>query len=576
MSDDFDPDEFLGQVAAAKKAPPAPAPAAAQGGDDFDPDEFLASVQPKVGVPEKPSFLSRVGNSFTNFGRTVGDAATGAVKLVSPLDGQGGLHVPFSDLADPAYRHQLERGVSDVVTGGLAEKAANAVDPSFAAAAPAEAAARPDARALGQVGGSFLPSPFRAMGEGAAALVPGKGALASAGRGLAAYEASAVPAAALQAPAGQRLDAALDAATDPAGLTLSAGGGAAAGSHFAERAKDVIGRRAEQRMVDQAIKDIAGSRETGLSKPTDRRIIARHIETLKSEFRDPEAVAIADTARTDPGGARDLVQKRVDSYTKERKQTYDAVDNATGGVRKSELRAWVADEVKRLARDPGQATERQAVETMLKDLDDTWGNQMAPTVPTIKVREYVTKLQRVAADTMGGLEETRRVQILDHLSGLAKKFMDKHLDEAAAQDPGLKDVVGQLRADNKKIAAWLSVEDALKTRETKLDTQNMVDNRKKSLAAGLAAGTAAAHYLHSPGAAMGAAALGAAPYVIPPVDRAVTRSLVGLKGAPPTQANPAAIARLVQAARAGASRAQLERQAQEDGVPPEVVASLGR
>jgi hypothetical protein len=540
---------------------PSPAPAA---------DKYAALFEEEK--PEGPSLLDRVGHSFSNLGHTLGSAAMGAVGLVSPLDRQGNFHVPFSDLADPAYRHQLERGVSDVVTGGLAERAANAVDPSFAAAAPAEAEARPDARALGQVGGSFLPSPFRAAGEGAAALVPGRGVAAGAARGLAAYEASAIPAAAMQAPEGKRWDAIVDAATDPAGALLSAGGGAVAGSDLASRAKGVIARRAEQRMVEQAIKDIAGSRETGLSKPTDRRIIARNVETLKDELRDPAAIAIADTARKDPAKAWELVQKRVDGLTTEREATYAAVDQATGGVRKADLRAWLTDEMRRLGRDPGQKTERQAIESMLQDVNETWGQQAAPTVPTLKMRQYVTRLQRVAADTMGGLEETRRVQLLDRLSGLAKNFLDRHLDEAAAASPELRESVGQLREDNRRIAAWLSVEDALKTRSSKLETQAMVDNKPKSLAAGMAGAAAAAHFLHSPGAAAGAAALGAAPYVLPVADRAITRSLAGMNTAPAAAtANPAAVARLIQAARAGATRAQLEKQAQDDGVPPELL-----
>lgn len=551
---DFDPDAFLAQ----QKPAAAPAP-----GGAFDPDAFLAQTAraPAPAIPD-PSvwdavkegvkdYGHRAAQSFTNLGRTVGNAVTGAADLVSPVTSRGELHAPFSQLMDPAYRHEAERGLSDTVTGGLAERAANAVDPGFAAAAPAEAAARPGVRELGQVAGSALPSPFNAMGGAAAEAIPGTGAIAGAGRAVAGYEAASVPAAVVAAPEGKRLDAAVDAATDPAALATSVAAGAG------PTAKDILAKRAQAHMVDQAIKDIAGSKETGLSKPTDRRFIARQAEALREEFRDPDAIKIADTARKDPGAAWEMVQKRVDDITQNRKASYAAVDQATGGVRVKEFRRFLEDKATELGREPGQKLERSAIEATIKDLDDTWGSQLNPSVPTIKFRQYVTRLQTKAADVMGGLEETQRYKINAMVAGVGKDFLDRNLDVATKLDPAMRPVVDGLKDINRRTAAWLSMEDALKTRASKLETNRMVDNKPRALATGLAAATAAQHFLHSPVAAAGAAAAGALPYVAPVVDRAVTRGVAGMSGAP---ISPAAMARLIQLARAGDVRAQQELQ----------------
>lgn len=331
----------------------------------------------------------------------------------------------------------------------------------------------------------------------------------------------------------------------------------AVGDKVGSVASKLLQKRAEKRMIDQAIKDLAGSKETGLSKPTDRRMMAKAADALRDELRDPEAIKIADAARKDPGKAWEMVQKRVDAVTADKAASYAAVDAETGGFRVKELRRFLADELGRLGKEPGQTTERHAVDAMIKDIDDTWGQQLAPTIPTQKLRQYVTKLQRVAADTMGGLEETRRVQILDHVSGLAKTFLDNHLDDAAKLDPGLKPVVDALREQNRRVAAWLSVEDALKTRASKLETNNMVDNKPKALMAGLGAAAGAVHFLHSPVMGAIAGAAGVAPYVAPPIDRAITRGLARMTPvaqanmAPVSQVGTAAAARAIQARRAG-------------------------
>jgi len=332
---DFDPDAFL--------AAPTPAEPAAGG---FDPDAFLGEA-----APAPRSFLDRVGDkasqaagavgrSFENLGHTAASAFRGAVDLVSPISKEGGLQVPFGQLANPAYRHQLERGISDTVTGGLAEKAANAVSPAFAATAAPDAAAAPDARALGQVGGTFLPSPFGKLAE-AGGIVPGTGPLAAAGRGLVGYEASAVPQAAAQAainaPEGHRLEAAghaaLDAATDPAGLVTSAT--IPAVTSFLQKKLDVAATRApevQEAAKKRAVKDLGKditSAEGPKARVTDQKRIAEVNDRLYDlADKNPELrQAFSEPAEKALPKVRAFKAKLAQPLDR----LYDAIDEKTGG-----------------------------------------------------------------------------------------------------------------------------------------------------------------------------------------------------------------------------------------------------
>lgn len=189
--------------------------------------------------PAAPSLLDRMigaagrgakatGESFERLGSMAKRAIPAAIDLVSPISKTGGLQVPFHQLTDPAYRREAERGVSDVVTGGQAERLANFADPKFAASAQADAQAQPDARLGANLIGMALPSPFKRMSKGAAALVPGKGILAGGTRGVAAYEGAVTPMAALES--GGDANAMFRAATDPASLVIGGGLGAAGGA----------------------------------------------------------------------------------------------------------------------------------------------------------------------------------------------------------------------------------------------------------------------------------------------------------------------------------------------------------
>jgi len=420
--------------------PDAPSPA---GGDS----EW--SVVPDAApAPAPRSFLDRVGDrasqaagavgrSFANLGHTVASAARGAVDLVSPISKEGGLQVPFGQLADPAYRHQLERGISDTVTGGLAEKAANAVSPEFAASAAPDAAAAPDARALGNVAGTALPSPFSYLGGQAARLVPGAGPLAAGAKGLVSYEASAIPQAAIAAPEGHRLEAAREAATDPAGIVTSAT--IPAVTSFLQKKLDVAASRApevqeaaKRRAVKDLGKDIT-SAEGVKSRVTDQKRIAEVNDRLYDlADKNPELrQAFSEPAEKALPKVREFKAKIAGPLDR----LYDAIDEKTGGG--IDARGVVAD-LRRMAKDartPGVAEapvagigDAKRLNDLANQFEEVYvnGNEaLAPAAAPATQQHGAGKIPPGMAEHLQALETLRK-----NAKGVAADALDRQIAHA--------------------------------------------------------------------------------------------------------------------------------------------------
>jgi hypothetical protein len=282
----YKPDPFAADLAA-KGVGLAPDDTSRKFPNNTGPDVDLR-LKEEAAAAAPPSIAHDIGQSFANFGSTVAKGAGAAARLASPLgtDDKGGigLHIPFSDLSQAPYRREAERGVSDVVTGGLAERVANSLDPAFAASGESDKAAAPGVREAAQLGGSVLPSPFRWLGEQAA---PVAGALAeragagnvvqAATRGAAAYEGQAVPLAVVAAPDGRRMDAAERAALDPAGLALAAGAPAATEAATSTDAIAAAKARMIQAARRYAVKDLGTditSADGVRARVTDQKRIA--------------------------------------------------------------------------------------------------------------------------------------------------------------------------------------------------------------------------------------------------------------------------------------------------------------
>lgn len=264
----FDPDAYL----AKKSASPAPS-----GG--FDPDAYLQKkawesspeyarlkakhdeTVSKVAAlnaepdPWSPGEVAKaVGGSLKD--RLVG-LARGAKDVISH---------PIATFAEPERRRQFERGIDDAVTLGYGKKAADwltsklpaslqhgtsgTAPASFAETEAGDQAAAPDTRSGGQLVGAFLPGAVKTAGKAAGGLAA-KVTSSAPLRTVVAYEAAAPALSALHADSdGHRLDAAVDAALDPAGVALAAGAGAVGGK-VSSKIRNSKGGRARQLIEDE-------------------------------------------------------------------------------------------------------------------------------------------------------------------------------------------------------------------------------------------------------------------------------------------------------------------------------------
>ena len=450
-------DDLLARVAA-----PAPAPA----GRTFKntgPDLAGQSRADAAELAARPGpldeFVARTKHSFENLGHTVAGAALGAVDLASPVDTQGHLQFPFSKLAgglslDPsdsgnpggAYRRQFLRGVSDTSTFGGAEKLANMADPNFASLSVPDAADAPNARPVGQFTGMALPGPGKILAGSAAAMVPGVGIGSQVARGIAAYEGAAVPQAATQAalnaPEGERLRAALDAgayaATDPAGLALSAGIPAATAG--ARALGDTAAGRAVRAPVEDAVTAVKESRPAEIAgNAMDEAVAARNaVRDSVAERAKRAAVKDIGTDIVSADGPRARVtdQKRI-------KEVNDQLFDLT--QRNPELRS-----VWRKPADKALPALRKFMQKVIEPRNEIYDEIDAATVPHDHVVDAAAgaeaggEVNLDAAPTGGGIrlgdivdgyreraaELRKRPEGLEE-AGRLNKMADRELESAA-------------------------------------------------------------------------------------------------------------------------------------------------
>ncbi len=136
-------------------------------GGGFDEDIQLApTVEPQVE-------LSEAKNPNLTVRQVPAEESTKQIQTLGAFK-EAGKH-PLATLADPSRRRELERGVSDVATLGMAERLANAIDPKYAGTAQVDAESAPGFRAVGDIAATPLPSVHgfvlgKVLGKGASAV----------------------------------------------------------------------------------------------------------------------------------------------------------------------------------------------------------------------------------------------------------------------------------------------------------------------------------------------------------------------------------------------------------------------
>ena len=646
-----------------------------------DLDEFSGFAQPAAAPKDERGFFERALDAILSGARDLAGGgkyvARGAARGVAeggtglaPLDAiAGGLGV----LKDPAKRRQLERGVDDAVTLGYGQRLAGRIgralgdrpDVDLQATEEADTAAAPGYRTAGQIAGSALPGATRAIGSAAgkvagallkpiapvaeravtklgqipyagAVLAPAAAGAGGAARNLLGYELAAPATAALSAgAAGHRHEAAHEAASNPAGVTLAALTGAvpAAAKEAGRAAQRYVGR-AQKAADEWLIRDVVGE-ERGASTPTARKQLARDAEdvrgVLKKDVKLREAVGAAkhgDKAKREKAQAE--VADRLEAAGAPRGELYKQVDAALpgGGVRAGDVVKQLDDAIAARMKtgkgyDAAEARELGRIRDRITQAED-WGAERSVAldpklqadidqlrnvranmakrpgfdtspidkqiaaieatgepvysfnpdrvVPSVRLRDLVSDAQRTAFEGEGGINGTERYTRASAVAGELKGILDGHLAEAAKKAP---EAVKAIAEHNTTTSALLNIDKVLAQR---LGTAT----QKATGASGPAAAAhVAGKLLHGNLPLLAAERLyhghpGQAAAVLGAAAAPVAKRFVDTQVARATSGPgyDLAVARLARAARAGDNVAAAVQQAINAGVPAAVANDI--
>lgn len=600
---------------------------AAPGGRIFPADQvgtLVADLKPKV--PEKPT----IGGAA----RAAAGYVAGAAKAI----GKTGLEIATNPavLADSRARRSALRGIDNGVTLGYGQRGVDAVsravgipeNETLAGTRDADLAAYPEFYETGNVAGSFVPGATSLIGKGAAGVVGktiGKTAFATAGaraaagavKGVAGYEAAAPLTAALSADAsGHRLEAAQEAATNPAGIVTSGVLGAAT-----EPVVKNLTENARGRATKDIGKDITAA-EGPRARDTDQKRIAEvndrlfdltqanpelrkiwrqpaekalpRIETIKKAVAKPldelytrvdantggglrlgdvldSFEAQASEAAKRPSGLEDAARLRKlasqfeKSYGEPAGGTFDPAspinaDGMTAGqaLAMMEPRAHLPGMAEEIARVRAMATSPGA------------GINLDRRIPTAEFRSEITNLHKTAEAAMGGLEGTARHEALSRLYQAGKEIIDQHLDRSGLPPAELT----QLRRINDQYFLLSRAEAAIQSRGWKESNRpgfHLPHNAAAAVRAGGILAPVGYGIMHPHAIVPMAAAYGvghAAPALAARANWRLAQLPPGTGGNAAAAAG-AGLARLMQAARAGAPPASIISAAQQLGVSPE-------
>jgi hypothetical protein len=540
MADEALPDTLTPEQAARLGLVPPPAKAA---GVDALPDTLTPEQAQRLGLTgapasppgvEPPSFLGRLKEgagraldvakaapgALVNFATR---AVPAAIDLVSPISKSGGLQVPFGQLADPAYRREFERGVSDVVTGGLAERAANRVDPAFAASAEPDVAAQPGARSAGSLLGAALPSPFSKAGAGAAEAAGAsnlvRGLPLPARAAVAAGAGGATTAGTQALASGADLPEALGAAAG--GGVVSAPIGAVTGAAVAAKEKIANGSPAKARA--RIMSDLQGE-SAGYSTKTARNqavrdeadiadvvLRDRKLETdlLKAKGNDVPAlgnvIATVDDRLATEGAPRESYYKRLaetlpargirsGDYVNHLEREAKALE-ATGDQPDRKIARQLRNQIKTIktseqwgytptapvAADPENAAALeqlvkrrdafiakdvpvpQTIDDAIEGLRKPGHSEFNPdhVVSPLQLRRNVTSMQREAEASEGGLHGTPNYELGREVAARGEDYLRQIKQQAAKKDP---DLIAAINEHDRQVSALLHMRKVLEQR----------------------------------------------------------------------------------------------------------------
>ena len=196
-------------------------------------------------------------------------------------------------------------------------------------------------------------------------------------------------------------------------------------------------------------------------------------------------------------------------------------------------------------------------------------------IPTIQFRKEVTESAKAAEQAMGGLNGGPRHEALDNLYRVGGDILNEHIDSSGLPP----EKVDQLRKINDQYFLLKRAETAIEARGWKENNRpgfHLPHGVKAAVEGSSLAGMAAYGAMH-PHALLPMAATYGAVKAAPKLAAKANWAIANLPETPAAArtVSPVAIARLIQAGRQpGMTRAQLQAQADRDGVKPEIAANI--
>lgn len=475
---------------------------------------------------------SSLGDYLTAGGAALADKATAIGRGVREV-----ARHPIATFTDDSRRREFLRGVDDTVTFGYGKKLAANLDealpgnlrmdltPEERRAAgwdysdvpsklrsteQSDAAAAPDVRTGGAIAGAFIPGGAANMvGRGAAraaeAAIPAvraAGAIGGAGRAALTYELAAPAISAAHADnEGRRLEAAKEAATDPANIALSTAAGAAGGRIASAPA------RAEA-------SELKGLTEGVQYKTRVQKFVPNEADIRTQLRTEPK---IRSLIKTDPVKAQPLVERMVGERADATLEPFYRQMAATGqdqipvGVVTDPLKAVRAGFNK-----VGEKAQIAAIDDYIASLEAE-AQANGGKLPAQFVRETATSIQKqgFASTPMFGqvpLSKAVKQDVGNALRGAVADHLESLTPNTAA-GKALREAFGQA---NREVSTWYRIQDIVDEKATRI--------RGNASATGDVVHAVASAIKH-PGGTLGKLALGALPGASDVLDRRVLAPL---------------------------------------------------
>jgi hypothetical protein len=267
-----------------------------------------------------------------------------------------------------------------------------------------------------------------------------------------------------------------------AGAGAAAGAGVKAGAGYL---KDTVKRR----VLNEIGEAPSGKRAT----PTAYKRLDKSGDSIVAEVIDGPDGDLVRQAYSGPAAkGREVLTTVLGPLKQQNEEAYAAFNQAGRGAVNSTAyhgRLMAASQ-EAAARGEGELARG------LKHLADDFGIMVGDAGQDLDLRalrRFTSQTQRAASQALGSLTETTSAPLKNQLSRVATEHMDDLLTDSAAGRPDLEQAAAAIRANNRRISGLATVDDTLKARAVKENTekgfiQRTAENVATSSALGGAAG----------------------------------------------------------------------------------------